>query len=389
MKRLLFSLYFLSNFVFAQTEILYSKSFQMKNIDSLKLSLKNVPVDIRPSEDNQIHFNFKLEFKNLSDKEKTSFLESLKFNEEITEGVINVDLKSEIELNRLHAFSERVTNEELSKLVDKVVKNYTDFSFKKKSKEEILKKYKEGKGEDYKKFIRLKEKVIIDNNKKLIKNTFTIYLPKKFAAILKLNAEKSNIDFNDLEFKNLNVFVDGGYLKIRKINNSKLTCWNGSIFLGEVDSSIITAKSTTSLLIGGIANSNLITEHTKIEIGEVDAYTDFKDFGSRFYFYGYSNKFRKFNFKGEYSKVNFFVPNDNYHLEVRGNSTVFKSGENDMKVESKKEDKILMLSMKTPKTSKYFREFNFDLLNSEFEGHNSELGTMIKDIKLRSSKKGN
>ncbi|WP_157730040.1 hypothetical protein [Tenacibaculum jejuense] len=339
----------------------------MKNIDSLKLSLKNVPLDIKPSEDNQIHFDFKLEFENFSDKERISFLESIKFNEEIIDEVINFDVKSEIELNRTHAFYERVTDDELSKLVNGVIKNYMVFSLKRKSKKEILKKYRKGKGEDYEKFIRLKEKVIVNNDKKLIKTFFTIRIPKQLNTTIDLKAKQCNLDFNELEFKNLNVFVDGGYLKIRKINKSKLTCWNGSVFLGEVDSSIITARSTTNILIGGIANSNIIGEHTKVEIGEVGEYNDIKDFGSRFYLYDFTDSFKKMNFKGEYSKIYFYEPDNDYKLRAYGNTSVFKYGEIEAKVEPNKEQKKThMFGVKRKYKKPYAGELYFDIENTEF-----------------------
>ena len=73
-------------------------------------------------------------------------------------------------------------------------------------------------------------------------------------------------------------------------------------------------------MIGTVYNASIISEFSKIEIGEIREGTSITDFNSTYWFYNWSGDFKKFDMQAEYSKVNMFKPNksigspNNYRL---------------------------------------------------------------------------
>ncbi len=367
MKRLLFSLYFVSHFASAQIETVFDKSIDVSNFNNLSLDIKNIPLDIRLSIDDKIHLDFKLELTNFTKKEKDSIINQIKFEQNVSNDKLAITIESEEEVAKRKTYSkERITNKEISKLLKETVIKYMVSDSKRKTKEKIINNHK-GFLEGFSKYFELKAREIKKKKLKLSQCFFTVYLPRKLLNNLTFKAKHSRLNFGRLEMGNLNLFTDGGYLNISKLTKSKITCWNGSVFLPKVESSIIIGRSTNSILIGGIENSNLITEHTKVEIGEVGEYNDIKDFGSRFYLYNFVDDFKKMNFKGEYSKIYFYEPNNDYKLLAYGNTSVFKYGEIEAKVEPNKgQNKTHMFGVKRKYKKPYAGELYFDIENTEF-----------------------
>ncbi|WP_442264662.1 hypothetical protein ACSIGC_09880 [Tenacibaculum sp. ZS6-P6] len=367
MKRLLFSLIFLSSFVYAQKEIVFDKSINVENFKSLDLHFENIALDIRKSKDEKVHLDFKLELDNFSEKEKEAFINQIKFEQNIFNDKLSFSIKSKEEIAKRQMFSdERITGGDLSKLLHSTMKKYVKFNAKRKTKIEIIKGHN-GFFKQYSEYYKLREKLAKSKKVKYLKSFFTIYIPENLLGNLNITAKECRFNFGELELKNLNLFTDGGYLNISKLTKSKITCWNGSVFLGEVDSSIIIGRSTTNILIGGIANSNLIAEYTKVEIGEVGEYNDIKDFNSRVYLYNFADRFKKFNFKGEYSEVYFFEPKLEYTMLCYGHdATYFFDTDTIVSQPSKAGKKSKMMEKRIKNIKESTGDIQFDIVHTKF-----------------------
>ena len=367
MKRLLFSLCFMSSFIYAQKETVFDKSISVENFKNLDLHIENIALDIRKSKDEKVHLDFKLELDNFSKKEKEEFINQIKFEQNTFNDKLSFTIKSKEEIAKRQMFpDERITGGDLSKLLRSTMKKYVKFNSERKTKKGIIIGHN-GFFEEYAEYYVLKEKLAKSKKVKYLKSFFTIYVPENLLDNLNIKAKECRFNFGELELKNLNLFTDGGYLNISKLTKSKITCWNGAVFLGEVDSSIIVGRSTTNILIGGIANSNLIAEYTKVEIGEVGVYNDIKDFNSKIYLYNFIDHFKKFNFKGEYSEIHFYEPEKEYTMVCRGHdATYFFNTDTIVSQPSKTGKKSKMMERKRKNDKEFSGDIQFDIVHTKF-----------------------
>ncbi|CAL2062559.1 hypothetical protein [Tenacibaculum sp. 190524A05c] len=369
MKPLLFkiSMFFVCFSLNSQIKTVFYESINASQLNTLELAIKNIPLDVKKSYDDKVRIDFKLEFKNFSEREIDSVINQIELNNRIENKKLILKINSKEEISKRSVYiHERITNKEMQKLMNKILKSYTQYNSKKKTKKEIIEKHNKFRQEltDY---ASLEEKELRNKKNKLMKSFFTLYLPEKLLNNLNVKAKRCRFDFSDLELKNLDLFVDDSYLNILKLSNSKITCWNGSTFLGEVESSVIIGRSTTSIMIGEIANSNLITEYTKVEIGEIGKYNDIKDFNSKFYFYNYNDKFEKFDFKGEYSTIYFYESDLDYDMSCYGyDTTYFIDKDTIVSQPSKTGKKSKMMERKRKNNKPYSGEVNFDIVHTKF-----------------------
>ncbi len=365
MKQLFFSisLFLISICVFSQTKILFKKSFEVSSIDIIELNVKNIPLDINESNDSKVHINFELKFKNYKEEEIDSIIALFQFSSRKLEKRIVCDFSSKKEVSKLKYDLNSPKSKEISNHFEKNIKQWLTFRKSIKTKAEILEDYNKNLMKEY--FHELKKKAKESEKGKILELSFLVSIPNKLRNNLRFKALQSKMNFSNLYLKNLDGFVDDSYLKIRSIEGSNLLCHNGSVLLGEVENSIVKVRSVSGVIIGGISNSNLITENTDVQIGEIEARVDVKDYNSKIFLYNFSNDFKTFDFKGEYSTVNFYKPKNDFTLKVYGHSTVFKYGEVEQKHEIKNKNK-LMFKMKRKLTKNFEGNINFNLVNSKF-----------------------
>ncbi len=365
MKQLFYnvSLFLISICAFSQTKTLFKKSFEASSIDIIELNVKNIPLDINESNDSKVHINFELKFKNYKEEEIDSITALFQFSSRKLEKRIVCDFSSEKEVSKLKYDLNSPKSKEISNHFEKNIKQWLTFRKSIKTKAEILENYDKNLMKEY--FYELKKKAKESEKGKILELSFLVSIPNKLKSNLRFKALQSRMNFSNLYLKNLDGFVDDSYLKIRSIEGSNLLCHNGSVLLGEVESSIVKVRSVSGVTIGGISNSNLITENTDVQIGEIEARVDVKDYNSKIFLYNFSNDFKTFDFKGEYSTVNFYKPKNDFTLKVYGHSTIFKYGEIEQKHEIKNKNK-LMFKMKRKLTKDFAGNINFNLVNSKF-----------------------
>ena len=100
---------------------------------------------------------------------------------------------------------------------------------------------------------------------------------------------------------------------------------NGFFQAEEIKGGLYSLKDVYPAKIGLISNAILETETSSIQIGEIGENVAITDFNSKFYFYNFSNNFKQFKFKGEYSALSHYkVKEANYSMNVFGFNTLLK-----------------------------------------------------------------
>lgn len=364
MKPLLYnlSLFFICLGAIAQTKTVFNQSFDVSEIEKLELNIENIPLEIKQSPDDKIHVDFKLTFNKYSPSEKDSIIKQISFNREFIKDTIVLKLMSKVEISKSRYDYDYSMYPELSNALRESIKKRFEYFNKRKTKYDIL---NEVENESLDTFFKFKEEFLKKKNTKSIQANFTLLIPEKLLNNLKVEAKRCRYSFNDLALNKLDLFTDGGYLRIAKLNNSRILAWNGSVFLGEVDSSIINVDHVVKMSVGTISNSNIIGKDARIEIGEIGEYVDVKDSYSRLSLYNFKSTFKTFSLKGEYSKISFYQPSSDFSLKVYGHSTVFKYDETEQKYEGDNENK-LMFKIKRKFNSDFAGDMHLQLINSKF-----------------------
>ncbi|OSY88989.1 hypothetical protein WH52_04830 [Tenacibaculum holothuriorum] len=346
---------------FAQTTI-YKNSFSAKSLD---FNLKNIPVKFIESKDDKIHFNFSIHFKNYTHKQQDSIKSLFNFDIETRNNKLFVSIKSKNNLTTIQYINSEIKTKELSKILTKYVKSNIALNKEYQTKQDFLNYFntEEKRIEDYTK--TLKKDYSLKDNVLVSSPDFIISVPRKLLSNFYLNADNCNIKMNDLTLKQSKVFVNDSSIKIKKTENSNITIHNGTGFIKELESTIATLRNNSSFKIGILSNSNLITENTRLNIGEITKFSDIKDYNSKFIFNNFGSNFDTFNFKGEYSNLKIYPPKNDYTLKAYGNSCSFIINGITSKYGNKKGDKkYLMLKVKRKMKKDFAGNIKFDVINS-------------------------
>lgn len=348
----------------AQTEVVFNEKYNAEKIGNMDVHINNIPLEIKESKDNNIYIDFKLVFNKYSKHEIDSVKNLIELDYKLLRDKFTLKIGSKEEVLQSRYHYEGSMFKEKEKELKKYFKEKIKFDFKRKTKNEIIEKYKTK--NFFSKLSSMRKDFMEKKNIKSVEAFFIIRIPEKLTNGLKIQAEQCRLRFDSMEMINLELFASGGSLKIPKIKESKITCWDGLTFLGEIDKSIVDVNHTT-LFIGGIKNSNLKSEAARIEIGEVGTYVDIKDYSSWFYLYNFSDKFKSVKFTGEYSKICFYKPENNYDVKAYGHSTVLKYGEIETKMKPNKNgENSLMFEMKGKLDEKYAGKIIFTIQNAKF-----------------------
>ena len=189
-------------------------------------------------------------------------------------------------------------------------------------------------------------------NKKVIIRKFTIKIPKNVS--IRLKALYSNLTF---KYNIKTSFVSNtlkGFLKFQKIqpNQAKIIMNDGVLEAEEINNSILSLNDVSKVLIGGVSNTKLDVETSKIQIGEIGKNVSISDFNSKLYFYNFNSNFTNFNLIGDYSELNFYkVKEQNYAMHVFGFNTALNLNNIKTTFPLKKDEKLTKILEKKAKNN--------------------------------------
>ncbi len=355
MKPYIFSILFLANIsiAFSQTKVeILNKNFPANENTILNLDLDNVAVVLEESFDGKIHFDYNIFFGKYSKKKREAIskevdvavskknnLVSLKVNNSMYMGINH---ESDISMDSLKV----------------VLKDYVNYKksnkFKYKTKDSIITEIRNSSGSNLTDFIKRK-KINYEDNKVIRKNkmfvrVFKIKVPKNIQ--IKLKSINSTVIIRyDLNKKfTANTFK--GNLKFKKIlaKENRIIASNGIFQAEEINNGRIEFLDMNKVVIGEMSNISIATETSRIQIGEIGENVDFNDFNSKLYLYNFSEKFTKFNLKGDYSELNLYnITKSNFSMDVFGHNTTLNMNETKTSFglsKDKKLDKILEKKVK-------------------------------------------
>jgi len=371
------------NMLSAQREVVFTKSFETNQTTSAIFNLSNTSIIIEASKDEQLHFDFALEFKGYSKNEIREQLagiaiEATKFDNHITLmansvskiGNISYTLATSDELV-LKFNAEATKKQEIyRKSKDAIISeinaegftgssmpsDYVDRHFKVKTKNGELKN-------------------ITDENVKIIKSYFVIKIPASLK--LNINATESQIRFKSDVYNELAVFLNRGDFSAALLSNpyNSIKIENAGFKAHILVGGTYDFNTVSRALIGSLENVNLNSEFSKLELGEVGKQVKINDYNSEYWFYNWSSDFKRFDLRSEYSKIHLFFPETNdFRFKVVGNNTINHLNNVSINMQpTSKGEKFNMMERKPNGKSEFAGEIYFDIVHGIIYSHDDTL----------------
>lgn len=346
------------NIVSQTKETILKKSFNADKNTILILDLDNTAIVLEESLDDKIYFDYTILFGKYSKKAREKVLSQVKVNVTSIKNRINLKVINSMYLELNHVEYVRAD----SLLLD--LKDFLKYQKKKvekyKTKALILEEIQRSNGSNLDNYLNKKNNIdpsdkFLKKNKVIIQK-FVIKIPKKVRIRLKSINSNVTFKYNLVAPFSLNSFK--GNYKFKKIlsENNKIIASNGIFQAEEVTNASIEFLDMSKVVIVEISNTELATETSKIEFGEVGKNVATKDFNSKIYSYNFSDNFGKFSFKGEYSKLFLYdIKKSDFSMDVFGHNTAlnFKDIKTTFGIsKNKKLDKILEKKVGNGKVSK-------------------------------------
>lgn len=355
MKPYIFSILFLiiTSITLAQKkELVLKESYNVDNYTTLDIDIDNATIVFEESNDNKIHFDYFILFDEDSEKAQFKVFNGLNASSVKADNTVKLNVKNSMYLGELYSLD--IGLEAYKKYIRDIFSNIKKNQYQYKSKDSIFKEIGFSKGSyvyDY--FKKLK----IENPNKdwgksarKFKQYFAIKVPKYVK--IKIKTLHSKIEFKyDIEKSfTLNSFKT--HFKFKKIlaKENRIIASNGIFQVEEINNGRIEFLDMNKVVIGEMSNISIATETSRIQIGEIGENVDFNDFNSKLYLYNFSEKFTKFNLKGDYSELNLYnITKSNFSMDVFGHNTTLNMNETKTAFglsKDKKLDKILEKKVK-------------------------------------------
>ncbi|APZ45774.1 hypothetical protein BW723_05445 [Polaribacter reichenbachii] len=343
MKPYIFSiiLFFSITFSFAQTkEVLLKKSFKVDENTILNLDLDNTDVHLIASKDDKIHFNYQITFYNYSQRKIDDILDESVIKTSKKQNQLFLKAKNSKYLGINLRFKPNIDFTNFKNPINNVYKEYLKNYYKKirdrkyvqKTKDSLLKEIDFSIGSDYENYIKkdidnFPQKTPLKTDKKIEKK-FIIQVPKYVQLRIKSIESNINCDYDiNTEFK-LESFK--GIFKFKNLSGklNQIISSNGILETYSIANGKTDFRDMRKVMIGATSNSKIVTETSKIQIGEIGKNVSIKDFNSKLYLYNFSENFTKFNLIGDYSELNFYkIKENNFSMDVSGfNTTLNMNG---------------------------------------------------------------
>lgn len=348
--------------VLGQKHTVLNKSFDIGSAKIIELDLKNIPLTILPSKDNKIHIDFKMDFKGFSEQEIKAKKAKVKFNKSMHSNSISLSIKSETTISPSHFFSTKAIVIDDAKNFVSLSENKEEKKDKRKSKADIINEIITTPLEDESFLSQITKQIENDKDAKVQKAHFLIRVPEKLQ--LKIKAQGVRLTSKIGESKNLKLKMNGSSFKARKLSDATILIKNASLKVEEIESGSYNLKDVSNCLLGSIKTVIFESETSKIEIGEIHQNVKIKDFNSELFLYNFSNDFKKFDLKSEYTKVHFFHPKNDFSQMVIGNNTVHHFGNLKINMQPNKNGKkVRMMSRDKKGKGKYAGHIDFDIIH--------------------------
>lgn len=329
-SKILLALFFISFSLNAQIHEVYNQSFDAFQIKTLVLDFDHTYVLLEKSDDNQVHFDFKIEFTNYSKKEIEAYLKSVNVSSQIINQKLEFKSESENYLgNAVYSletlFGITFEGNNVSFTAD------SNHEFR-KSKQYFLSLNNTSKIESLKNYLKKLREVDKDGKKKKInadkvkisKTKFVIKVPEHLNY--KINARKSDINFNYDISTTISLNTKDTNLTFKNLNNSIniFDVVNGNFNAAFINGGTFTFNHVKNINIAAIKNVRLDGEFCEFNFGEIGNNVEINDFNSKFWIYNFTKNFGKFEMTTEYSEINLFYPeNTDYLLTTFGHNTKF------------------------------------------------------------------
>jgi hypothetical protein len=327
MKPYIYSILFLLsiNFSFSQTkELVLKESYEIDENTILDVDIDNVSIVFEESNDHKVHLDYSIHFSKDSEEIQYKVFKGIKAKSLKTNNKIKLDVQNSMYLGELYSldvdintykehirgfYSRKKKNELFYKSKDSILKEidfslgtYTDDFFKKLKLENLNKNY----GKSPQKF----------------KQSFIIKVPKSVKINIKALHSRVTFRYN-IDFPiEINAFKT--YFKLKKItsNKNRIILSNGIFQAEKVMGARLEFLDMRKVVIGDISNVNLVSETSKIQIGEIGKNVIFNDFNSKLHFYNFEENFTNFNLIGDYTNLNLYnVKESNYSMNINGFNT--------------------------------------------------------------------
>ncbi|WP_047547928.1 hypothetical protein [Psychroserpens sp. Hel_I_66] len=367
--------------VFAQKKTVYSENFSADKNTTVIFNLENTTVGIETSTDDKIHFNYSLEFDGYSKKEIEKKLESIKVLATKYDNHITLMANSVTQISNV-TYAYDAPN---ALVIDYDNSRNANDTIVRKSKDSIVREIRNnnfGKLMAPFAYFNDKFKTKDDNgnlksirkaNVKILRSQFVIKIPPYIK--LKINGKDSQITMLDDSMNELSVVLKRGFFYAKQLfnNYNEFKIENANFRAEAVIGGNYNFNNISKGLIGSLQDVKLISEFSKLELGQINQNVSITDFNSTYFFYNWDSDFKRFDLFSEYSKIHLFYPKDNdYSLKVVGNNTKSFYGnkyEVNMQPTSKGE-KYNMMERKAKGEGHFSGAINFDIIHGIIYNHN-------------------
>ena len=366
-----------------QTQQVLYKSFDTDRQTTAMLNLNNTNVLIERSTDGQMHFEYTVEFKNYSKKERKRILDAIKVEVSSFENNIHLETSSFGHMISYKVDAGLILNNAYFK------NNKTkDSVYVRKSKDSIIRQIETTPLDDMKRFAQY-FKVVDDQgntsnvkskNVKIQKSRFVIKVPPYVQ--LNILAEMSNITIDHDFLNELNLTAVGGLFKAKHLQNpnNNLEITDAGLKIEAISNGVYRFKKIKQGMIATLENTVINSEFSEIECGEIGANVKIIDFNSTYWFYNWGTDFKRFDLDSEYSKIHYFYPVADYSLNVVGNNTINYIGATKLVLQpTRNGEKFKMIERKAKGGQPFSGAINIDIVHGIIYSHDDEVTYINKD----------
>ncbi len=325
--KLLVLLFILSIPLSAQTEKIYSKSFETDTNTTVLLKLSGSSVEIESSLDDKFHIEYSINFENYPNRKKKGVIEKVQIEAQIIDNHITVTDKSKFYNNyrfNLIFLGILYKNDTLKEKMytqkpkDLLLTEIEDGSIEKPFYIEYLnKKYKNDEEKKQKLINRY-------NKKKRRKSVRNIIIKVPNNLYLTIDAKNTVIRLNNDMKNKLSIRLDGGKLISKSMHNQDnvIKVKDALFMVKSIRGGNYTLNNIRKGLIGSMNEVKLSAEFSNIEIGENQKNNEIIGFNNLLVIHNFSNDFSQFKLSSEYSKLHLFFPENNFSLSAFGNNSI-------------------------------------------------------------------
>lgn len=300
--------------VYGQEVIILDKSYNIKPQRALNFDLQNFAVTLEPSPDDKVHISHTANFSKYSKQEQESYINNQKISiTQDEDGLGNLKLKTN-DNSRLD-FVKSVLE-----MVNKNRGTKTDSIRRRKTLDSMVLQLDEGYLATVRKLSNSLKKQK-PKKFKMVASQFIVKVPTNIKVnIIGVNTQciLNNLD-NVIELK-----IERGGLIIDSVCNNKSKFYIKDAFFNAktINGGKFSFNDVYRGRIRAITNVNIRSDFSTLEFDKIGEYVSITDFNSKLWFYDFSEDFKDFNLKSEYSKIHLFHPKTDFSLTAMGNNAI-------------------------------------------------------------------